>query len=58
VAAGKTSCWCFSATVPPEVVERVSEEVRGSMCVCAKCARQTAAGAERAVTAAAGNEER
>lgn len=38
MAAGKGTCWCFSAAVPAEVVERVPAEQRGVVCVCAKCA--------------------
>ena len=35
---GKGSCWCFHATIPPEVIERVPAEARGVACVCQGCA--------------------
>ena len=39
VAAGKSTCWCWSAEVPAEALARVPEELRGKICVCEKCAR-------------------
>lgn len=38
MAAGAGTCWCFSATIPPEVLERVPAEARGEACVCRTCA--------------------
>jgi len=37
-AAGAGTCWCFSARVPEEVLERVPPALRGVACVCARCA--------------------
>ncbi len=33
-----TTCWCFSATIGPDVLERVAAEAQGLVCVCARCA--------------------
>ncbi len=38
MAAGKGGCWCFTATIPHEVLERVPPEARGVACVCPACA--------------------
>jgi len=38
MAAGKSTCWCFTTSIPPEILERIPEAERGSACVCAKCA--------------------
>ena len=37
-ARGESSCWCESAIVPAEVLERVPVEARGRACVCPECA--------------------
>jgi len=39
LAAGKSECWCFEATIAPEVLEQVPEEAKGKVCVCEKCVR-------------------
>lgn len=39
LAAGKSECWCFEAKIAPEVLERVPEEAKGKVCVCAKCGK-------------------
>jgi hypothetical protein len=38
IAAGQSTCWCFSTSIPADVLERIPEEARGTACVCAKCA--------------------
>jgi hypothetical protein len=38
VAAGKSTCWCFSTPVPPEVLAQVPEDQQGRTCVCERCA--------------------
>jgi hypothetical protein len=38
MAEGASSCWCFEATIPPEVIERVPAEARDRACVCQGCA--------------------
>jgi hypothetical protein len=38
MAEGKTSCWCFEATIAPEVIARVPAEARDRACVCRGCA--------------------
>jgi hypothetical protein len=38
LAAGKGVCWCFTAAIPREVLERVPAEARGVACVCTACA--------------------
>lgn len=32
------SCWCWTATMAPEVLDAVPEDAKGAVCVCAKCA--------------------
>jgi len=41
VAAGKVDCWCFTAVLPPEVLEKIPGDAQGSVCVCPACARQS-----------------
>jgi hypothetical protein len=31
-------CWCYSAEIPAEVMDRVPEDKRGIACICARCA--------------------
>ncbi len=33
-----TTCWCFSAKIGPDVLERVPADAQGLVCVCARCA--------------------
>jgi len=42
LAAGGTTCWCFTASIPA-ALERVPDEARDRRCICAACAGQTAA---------------
>lgn len=35
---GAGECWCFTARIPPETLERIPEAERGRRCVCARCA--------------------
>ncbi len=37
VAAGRGVCWCFSATVPAEVRERMPEVALDQACDCRGC---------------------
>lgn len=37
-ARGEATCWCFTARVPDEVLERVPPSARGVACVCEGCA--------------------
>jgi Cysteine-rich CWC len=39
MAEGAESCWCFEATIPAEVIDRVPAEARAVACVCQGCAR-------------------
>jgi hypothetical protein len=43
IALGKDTCWCFSTTVPADVLARVPEEQRNQICVCQRCAKSAAA---------------
>ncbi|MEP6781300.1 MAG: cysteine-rich CWC family protein [Gemmatimonadaceae bacterium] len=36
VDGGKT-CWCFTASIPRETLERIPVEQRGLACICRKC---------------------
>ena len=38
MASGNTSsCWCATTTVPPELLARVPEALRGVSCICPRC---------------------
>ncbi|MEQ1870567.1 MAG: cysteine-rich CWC family protein [Vicinamibacterales bacterium] len=37
VAAGKTSCWCFSTPVPQGLLDRVPADQRNATCICQAC---------------------
>jgi len=32
-----SSCWCFSASIPKQLLERIPPELRGKSCVCSRC---------------------
>ena len=34
----RVTCWCFSAAIPADVLERIPADLRGRACICAKCA--------------------
>jgi hypothetical protein len=38
VAQGQSACWCFSTSIPPEVLAQVPEDERNVACVCQRCA--------------------
>jgi hypothetical protein len=38
MAAGRSTCWCFAAKVPEDVLERVPPEAQELACVCEACA--------------------
>jgi hypothetical protein len=38
IAQGKPDCWCFSASIPPDVLARVPEDKRNLTCICRTCA--------------------
>jgi hypothetical protein len=40
MAAGRSTCWCFEATIAPEVIARVPAEARDRACVCRGCASE------------------
>jgi hypothetical protein len=42
MAAGQGTCWCFTASVPAEVIERIPAEQRDRACVCRACASKVA----------------
>jgi hypothetical protein len=42
IAAGASTCWCFTTEIPPDVRDRIPAEARDLACVCRACAeRQT-----------------
>lgn len=49
LAAGASTCWCFTASIPAAALERVPEAARDRSCLCAACAGQTAAAPRSAV---------
>lgn len=46
MVAGSSECWCFSAEIPADVLNRVPAEARGGACVCRNCASKHADPAE------------
>jgi hypothetical protein len=38
IAAGKSTCWCFSTTIPPEALAQVPADQQDRACVCRRCA--------------------
>jgi hypothetical protein len=43
IAAGASTCWCFTASIPAEALDRIPDEARDRSCICAACAGQTGA---------------
>jgi hypothetical protein len=44
LAAGGTTCWCFTASIPAAALERVPDTARDRSCICPDCARSACAG--------------
>jgi cysteine-rich CWC protein len=42
IALGHGTCWCFSASVPPEVLAKVPADQRNQVCVCRQCVESAA----------------
>jgi hypothetical protein len=42
VQAGKSDCWCFSADIPAEALERVPTDAKDLACLCPRCAQALA----------------
>jgi hypothetical protein len=40
IAAGASTCWCFSTDIPPDVRDRIPPEARDLACVCRACAER------------------
>lgn len=38
LARGRGNCWCFSRSIPDEVLARVPLEAQEKACVCERCA--------------------
>jgi hypothetical protein len=38
MVSGAATCWCFSMSIPPEVMDALPPEARGVACVCKSCA--------------------
>jgi hypothetical protein len=38
LAAGASTCWCFTASIPAAALEQVPDEARDRRCICATCA--------------------
>lgn len=51
IAAGASTCWCFSTDVPADVVARVPDEARDAVCICRACAESQSATANPADSA-------
>jgi hypothetical protein len=42
IAAGASTCWCFTTEIPSDVRDRIPPEARDLSCICRACAeRQT-----------------
>jgi hypothetical protein len=39
LAAGKGNCWCFTRSIPAEVLKRVPAEAYNIACVCRFCGK-------------------
>ena len=38
ITAGKSKCWCFYATIPPDVLAKIPPGQVGKACICKACA--------------------
>jgi len=38
MAAGESTCWCFTTPIPADVLARVPEADQSRRCVCQSCA--------------------
>jgi hypothetical protein len=38
LSQGKAECWCFSAKIPQESLERIPAEAKNVACICPRCA--------------------
>jgi hypothetical protein len=36
--ATAAECWCYTAEINDEAMQRVPEDARGKVCICARCA--------------------
>ena len=43
IAAGASTCWCFTASIPAAALARVPDAARDLSCLCAACAGQAGA---------------
>lgn len=41
-AGGASTCWCFTVTIPADVLAKIPEADRGTRCVCAACVSASA----------------
>jgi hypothetical protein len=46
IAAGASTCWCFTTSIPEDVRARVPDAARDLACVCRACAEGQRARAE------------
>lgn len=35
---GAATCWCYTTTIPEDVLERVPADLRNRACLCQRCA--------------------
>jgi hypothetical protein len=40
IAAGASTCWCFTTDIPSDVRDRIPAEARDLACVCRACAER------------------
>jgi hypothetical protein len=45
MAEGKSSCWCFEASIDADTLARIPPEAQGKSCICRGCAVMTPADA-------------
>jgi hypothetical protein len=58
IAAGASTCWCFTTDIPSDVRDRIPPEARDLACVCRACAeRQTSAAPAASLTSNASSPE-
>ena len=44
IAAGASTCWCFTAEIPADVRDRIPPDARDLACVCRACAERQPSG--------------
>jgi hypothetical protein len=35
--AGKSECWCYTVSIPTDLLDRIPEDAQGKACICRTC---------------------